>query len=316
MKLDYADAHSEILFDRIPKPRKFEDYLLQATDNLRANARLKSSEYAAPLLGLFFLRYASNRFDTVSEQAEREFEQGKESRNSETVEEVYRRLCGFFVPTEARYETLLDLTDADNANSLKKISLSQIDFEKLQQRFKASPFKNLSISDLIDFLKDRVRKMLAQNVTRTDLAQRLRDIINNYNHTSSDVEAFFKALKEYAEQLREEEKRSASEGLSEEELEIFDLLFQENLNEADKKKVKEAAQTLLEKLKDNETKRTVLTADWYKNEQLRRSVDKMIGDVLDKNLPASYDKPTFQKKRKAVYFHVYKTASQGKAYWT
>ncbi|MGH9852530.1 MAG: N-6 DNA methylase, partial [Blastocatellia bacterium] len=70
----------DILFDRIPKQRKFEDRLWTAADNLRANARLKSSEYAAPLLGLFFLRYASIRFNAIT-----------------------------------RYETLLKLTDADNA---------------------------------------------------------------------------------------------------------------------------------------------------------------------------------------------------------
>lgn len=115
MKPTNTDVLKSILFDRIPKPRKFEDRLWSAADSLRASARLKSSEYAAPLLGLFFLRYASNRFNALAAQAEREFEAGKESRNSETIEEVYKRLCGFYLPAEARYETLLDLTDADNA---------------------------------------------------------------------------------------------------------------------------------------------------------------------------------------------------------
>jgi type I restriction enzyme R subunit len=120
----------------------------------------------------------------------------------------------------------------------------------------------------------------------------------------------------YAERLRDEEKRAAAEGLSEEELEIFDLLFEEHLSEADIKKVKEAAQALLQKLKDNETRRTVLTTDWYKHPQLQLNVEKMIGDVLNTKLPTSYDKPTFQQKRKAIYSHVYNVASRGKAYWT
>lgn len=54
---------STLLFDRIPQPRQFEDRLWEAADNLRANAKLKANEYATPLLGLFFLRYASNRFN-------------------------------------------------------------------------------------------------------------------------------------------------------------------------------------------------------------------------------------------------------------
>jgi type I restriction enzyme M protein len=104
----------ELLFDRIPRPRKFEDRLWEAADNLRANARLKSSEYATPLLGLFFLRYASIRFDAITPQATREFEAVKNRRNSEKIEEVYKRLCGFYLPEESRYATLLNLKDADN----------------------------------------------------------------------------------------------------------------------------------------------------------------------------------------------------------
>ena len=105
---------NEILFDRVPKPLKFENELWEAADNLRANARLKSSEYAAPLLGLFFLRYASNRFEALRAEAEQKYEAAKGSRLSKPIEDIYRGLCGFYLPEAARYETLLQLTDADN----------------------------------------------------------------------------------------------------------------------------------------------------------------------------------------------------------
>jgi len=198
---------------------------------------------------------------------------------------------------------------------LQEIRLDQIDFEKVAVRFRQSPYKNLSISDLVNFLRERVEQMLQRNVTRIDLAQRLQEIINEYNSTSSDVEAFFRALREYAEQLREEEKRAAAEGLTEEELEIFDLVFVEKLSEAEKNKVKQAAQVLLQKLKDNETRRTVLTTDWYKHPQLRENVEEFIGKILDEKLPDAYDEGTFKKKWKSVYNHVYNTASRGKNYW-
>lgn len=105
----------ELLFDRIPRKQVFEENLWAAADKLRASARLKSSEYAAPLLGLFFLRYASNRFDSLSTQATAEFESNKDRRNAETLEEIYFRLCGFYLPQTARYQTLLDLSGEDNA---------------------------------------------------------------------------------------------------------------------------------------------------------------------------------------------------------
>jgi type I restriction-modification system DNA methylase subunit len=45
-----------------------EKRLWDAADDLRANSKLKSSEYSMPVLGLIFLRYADHKF----EQAEQE----------------------------------------------------------------------------------------------------------------------------------------------------------------------------------------------------------------------------------------------------
>ena len=43
-----------------------EKDLWEAADQLRANSNLASSEYFMPLLGVIFLRHASNRFDAVT----------------------------------------------------------------------------------------------------------------------------------------------------------------------------------------------------------------------------------------------------------
>ena len=48
----------------------FEAKLWQAADELRANFKLKASEYSIPVLGLIFLRHAEARFS----QAEKELE--------------------------------------------------------------------------------------------------------------------------------------------------------------------------------------------------------------------------------------------------
>jgi type I restriction enzyme M protein len=111
---DRTSEFNDLLVDRVPRALQFEDRLWNAADNLRANAKLKASEYAAPLLGLFFLRYASNRFNAVTPQAAQEFAAGQNKRNSETIEEVYKRLCSFYLPKSARYETLLELKGSDN----------------------------------------------------------------------------------------------------------------------------------------------------------------------------------------------------------
>ena len=45
-----------------------EKRLWDASDQLRANSRLKSSEYSTPVLGLIFLRYADYKFSVAQEE--------------------------------------------------------------------------------------------------------------------------------------------------------------------------------------------------------------------------------------------------------
>jgi hypothetical protein len=47
---------------------QLEDSLWAAADNLRANSKLTSSEYCMPVLGVIFLRHATNRYDAASRQ--------------------------------------------------------------------------------------------------------------------------------------------------------------------------------------------------------------------------------------------------------
>ena len=50
-----------------------EKRLWKPADQLRANSKLKASEYSMPVLGLIFLRYADSRFSAMRKllQAER-----------------------------------------------------------------------------------------------------------------------------------------------------------------------------------------------------------------------------------------------------
>jgi type I restriction enzyme R subunit len=262
-------------------------------DNLSKTEELKKefSVYQTAIISF----YEACKPDILTEELLRESRYRGTYKRAKEAFEYLRKIInrkrddeGNFTEAKDKADVLIDesiVSAGYTIDSLKEIDLSQIDFNKLQERFKESPYKNLSITDMVDFLKERTRKLLERNVTRVNLAEKLQEIINNYNTISSDVEAFFKALREYAERLREEEKRAAAEGLTEAELEIFDLLFEEHLSEADTTKVKEAAQALLQKLKDNEIQRTILSTDWHKHPQLQGNVKKMIGDVLNLKLP-------------------------------
>jgi type I restriction enzyme M protein len=45
-----------------------ESRLWDAADELRANSKLKSSEYSVPVLGLVFLRYADQKFQAAAQE--------------------------------------------------------------------------------------------------------------------------------------------------------------------------------------------------------------------------------------------------------
>ena len=47
---------------------EIEKRLWDAADELRANSKLKASEYSVPVLGLIFLRYADHKFSEVEKE--------------------------------------------------------------------------------------------------------------------------------------------------------------------------------------------------------------------------------------------------------
>jgi type I restriction enzyme R subunit len=169
----------------------------------------------------------------------------------------------------------------------------------VEKKFKATELKYLAIVDIKDFLQDQLERMLRTNNSRIDFAKRLQEIIDRYNAKTSDVNLFFAELKAYAERLRTEDLRAQSEGLTEEELQIFDLLYKDKLTKEEKQKVKLASKELLEKLKAEEDK--VLVVDWHKNQRQRINVERYIMKQLYPHLEGVYDMPTFKEKSKEVF---------------
>ena len=66
--------------------------------------------------------------------------------------------------------------------------------------------------------------MVHQNHSRVDLAKKFERLIKEYNAGSANIEELFKELVKLSRELSEEEKRAVAEGLSEEELALFDIL--------------------------------------------------------------------------------------------
>jgi type I restriction enzyme M protein len=101
--------------------KQLEDNLWEAADKLRVDSGLKASEYATPILGLIFLRFASIRYNNVKAEIEAELAAQKNSRLQQTEAEIAITKCGFYLPEEAQYEYLLHLPeDQDIAKSIKE----------------------------------------------------------------------------------------------------------------------------------------------------------------------------------------------------
>ena len=87
---------------------EIEKRLWEAADELRANSKLKPSEYSVPVLGLIFLLYADYKFALV----EQELAVGGSSRRRTLGKENYQAKGALFLPDEARFDYLLNLPEA------------------------------------------------------------------------------------------------------------------------------------------------------------------------------------------------------------
>jgi type I restriction-modification system DNA methylase subunit len=158
-----------------------ERRLWAAADELRANSRLRSSEYSVPVLGLIFLRYAD-----IPE-----------------VMEAVRELLNRSIAAEPYV-----IRDAPADYASRTIDLSQIDFEALRAKLLAG-HKRIEAERLRALLSAKLAQMLQVNRGRIDYLEKLQRMIDEYNAGSLNVEEFFERLVAFARELDAEDKRAS-----------------------------------------------------------------------------------------------------------
>ena len=122
----------------------------------------------------------------------------------------------------------------DQAEGLR-FDLSQIDMEKLRDEFaKKVRHKATAIQDIREIIEQKLAEMLAPNPSRMDYQQKYEEIVADYNREKdrATVEDTFRRLTELMDELDAEQRRAVEEGLSEDELALFDLLKKDNLGKA------------------------------------------------------------------------------------
>lgn len=190
------------------------------------------------------------------------------------------------------------------------IDLSKIDVEALRKEIKKAEYKAIEIDDLRKYIEEALLQMLNRNCTRISFSQRYRNIIDRYNAGGSENEDYYEQLIKLIEELKAEDERANTEGLTEEELEIYDLLVAgKKLTKEEEQKVKLSAKNLFKKLIEN--RKNLLVVDWYKDEQPKEKVRTTIQKSLDEDLPESYDKESFNAKIDLLMNHFIDMAVQG-----
>jgi type I restriction enzyme M protein len=111
---------------------QLEADLWAAADQLRANSKLTSSEYCMPVLGIIFLRHATNRYEDAVRQIAADQADGTMARRTPMKADFLKRRA-LLLPREARYGALRALSQGSNLGSALVQAMDAIerDFEPL-----------------------------------------------------------------------------------------------------------------------------------------------------------------------------------------
>jgi type I restriction enzyme M protein len=89
--------------------KELEDKLWDSANSLRAYGGLKASDYAVPVLGLIFLKFAENKYSQFEPAILEEYQKSKGTRMEQPIQKIAIAKCGFYLPDNARFNYLLDL---------------------------------------------------------------------------------------------------------------------------------------------------------------------------------------------------------------
>ena len=260
------------------------------------------STYASELIRL--MKYADR--DDITGHTRKQFE---------SIQAIYSQLhkkrkhvdtTDLMVTINSIISSHLEIQESANEDykDNKRFDISKINFALLSQEFAKVKTKNLVMKDLEEIIQQKINALLIANPKRINFYDKYQKIISDYNSEQdrATIEKTFQELTKLVEEISEEEQRYIREGFSnDEELSLYDLLFQNDLSKNDIKKLKEAAAMLLKKIKD-----TIAELDhWTDKQETKETVDIVIRDTLWQELPLSYTDEALERCHQNVYDFVF-----------
>lgn len=203
--------------------------------------------------------------------------------------------------------------------------VSQLDLDRLRSHLGSGP-RHIRAEETRADLESWIRRLLAQNIGRIHFLERLERIVSRYNEANVN-EAVYPSLAEGGEDIRPldlrtartrkldayaddlvalardlaaEEQRATREGLSEEELTIYDILTAgvKLAGDDERAQVKSLTRTLLARLQ------TLFVLDWQSKTTTFNRVRLAITDSLHDGLPPAYNPDQRTQKSTELLLYV------------
>lgn len=123
--------------------------LWETADELRANSHLKAAEYAIPVLGLIFLKFADSRFTRTEAELV-----GKGSGRRQVGKADYQARGVLYLPEAARFSRLLQLKEGDNLGKAINEAMGLIEDENpVLSGVLPRTYQSLTNATLVSLLK-------------------------------------------------------------------------------------------------------------------------------------------------------------------
>jgi len=142
------------------KINEIEKRLWEAADELRANSKLKASEFSVPVLGLIFLRYADHRFSEAQReladlvQLRLDGDDDSAPRRRTVGKTDYQARGVLYLPDEARFQNLLELPEGANIGKAVNDAMRAIEGENPDLKdVLPKTYNRLENATLIELLK-------------------------------------------------------------------------------------------------------------------------------------------------------------------
>lgn len=136
----------------------------------------------------------------------------------------------------------------------------------------------LQVKMLEKLLRSEISTRKQQNLAKYEsFEEELEETLNEYNNQFLTTEEVIEELRDYADELQQEDRRKERLGLSAEELAFYDAIATNTESEIDDELLQEIAQEVCEMLKEN------VNIDWTNRKAIRSKLKTRVKGLLRKN---------------------------------